>query len=378
MINSAYEGLENAPEKNLKDQYWQIARTLISVATYVAPLFFLDERRKKFDGNSEKDVIATFLFCASMLTNAYEVISSSLESCKSRNSNIKSDENSPAESSSDVESDRQTLLQNSSSCFEPIQLLEYCRNGLGYCVLPVATIGQSAAVAAQILNPSQEIIEMTNLAIQVFSVVGLPSSSLFTAIDLKIQEHIKNKKNPDDEAQQQENQKGLINCNSVSIFLNTAAAIASVALIMTMNKENELANTSIITAFTTLAKLSACYSKNQMLPQEAQIAESAYTFAMAITASIASSIPFFSNSDIKPIAIMSAVDMAISGLRPSVDNYTAEKVAEEKRGDIGEKPSPSCFFKNLKKMKDHLDLNHFLFEKIETDEKKPTTNPLQR
>ena len=217
---------------------------------------------------------------------------------------------------------------------------------------------------------------MTNLAIQVFSVVGLPSSSLFTAIDLKIQEHIKNKKNPDDEAQQQENQKGLINCNSVSIFLNTAAAIASVALIMTMNKENELANTSIITAFTTLAKLSACYSKNQMLPQEAQIAESAYTFAMAITASIASSIPFFSNSDIKPIAIMSAVDMALSGLRPTVDIYTAKNVAEEKCGDIEKKPSPSFLFKNLKKIQYCID--HSLFEEIETDEKKTTKNPLQR
>ncbi len=191
MGNSEYEELENAPEKNLKDQYWQIARTLISVAAYVAPLFFLDERRKKFDGNSEKDVIATFLFCAAMITNVYEIASSSVESCKSRNSNIKSDKNSPAESSSETESERQMLLQNSSSCFEPIQLLEYCRNGLGYCVLPVATIGQSAAVAAQILNPSQEIAEMTNLAIQVFSIVGLPSSSLFAAIDLKIQEHIK-------------------------------------------------------------------------------------------------------------------------------------------------------------------------------------------
>ena len=125
------EGLKNASEKNSEDQYWQIARTLLSVAAYVAPLFFLDERRKKFDGNSEKDVIATFLFCAAMLTNVYEIASSSLESCKSRNSNIKSGENSPVESSSDVESDRQTLLQNSSSCFEPIQLLEYCRNGLG-------------------------------------------------------------------------------------------------------------------------------------------------------------------------------------------------------------------------------------------------------
>ena len=369
MINSEYEGLENAPEKNLKDQYWQIARTLISVATYVAPLFFLDERRKKFDGNSEKDVIATFLFCASMLTNAYGVISSSLESCKARNSNIKSDENSPAESSSDVESDRQTLLQNSSSCFEPIQLLEYCRNGLGYCVLPAATIGQSAAVAAQILNPSREIIEMTNLAIQVFSIVGLPSSSLFTAMDLKIQEHIKNKKESEDD------EKSLINCSNASVFLNVAVAIASVALITTMNKENELANTSVITAFTTLAKLAACYSKNQMLPQEAQIVESAYTFAMAVSAGIASSIPFFSNSDIKPIAIMSALDMAISGLRPAVDNYTAEKVAkekrgdiaenpavdnytaekvaEEKRGDIGEKPSPSFSLTNLETIKDH-------------------------
>ena len=376
MINSKYEGLKNAPEKNLKDQYWQIARTLISVATYVAPLFFLDERRKKFDGNSEKDVIATFLFCASMLTNAYEVISSSLESCKARNSNIKSDENSPAKSSSDVESGRQTLLQNSSSCFEPIQLLEYCRNGLGYCVLPAATIGQSAAVAAQILNPSQEIIEMTNLAIQVFSIVGLPSSSLFTAMDLKIQEHIKNKKESEDETPQQENEKSLINCSNASIFLNVAAAIASVALITTMNKENELANTIVNTVFTTFAKLSACYSKNQMLPKEAKIAESAYTFAMAVSAGIASSIPFFSNSDIKPIAIMSAIDMGLSGLRPAVDNYTAEKVAEEKRGDIGEKPSPSFSLTNLEKIKDHLD--HFLFKEIETDEKKPTGKEPQR
>ena len=143
-----------------------------------------------------------------------------------------------------------------------------------------------------------------------------------------------------------------------------------------MNKENELANTSAITAFTTLTKLAACYSKNQMLPQKAQIAESAYTFAMAVSAGIASSIPFFSNSDIKPIAIMSAIDMGLSGLRPAVDNYTAEKVAEEKRGDIGEKPSPSFSLTNLEKIKDHLD--HFLFEEIETDEKKPTTNRLQR
>ncbi len=143
-----------------------------------------------------------------------------------------------------------------------------------------------------------------------------------------------------------------------------------------MNKENELANTSIITAFTTLAKLAACYSKNQMLPQEAQIAESAYTFAMAVSAGIASSIPFFSNSDIKPIAIMSAVDMALSGLRPSVDIYTAKKIAEEKRGDIKEKPSPSFLLKNSKKIKNYID--HFLFEEIETDKKKPTTNRLQR
>ena len=169
---------------------------------------------------------------------------------------------------------------------------------------------------------------MTNLAIEVFSIVGLPASSLFTAIDLKIQEHI-DKKDSDLTAQQ-ENQTGLINCNNVNVFLNVAAAIASVALITTMNKEDELVNTSVITAFTTLAKLCACYSKNQMLPQEAKIAESSYAFAMAITAGIASSIPFFNDNNIKLIGIISAIDMAISALRPSVDNYTAQKVAEQK------------------------------------------------
>ena len=372
MNSSEYKELENTSEQNSKNQYWQIARTLISVATYIAPIFFLDERRKKFDGNNEKDVIATFLFCAAMLTNAYEVISSSLESCKSRNNNIKNNENSPTENSSDIESEKVNLLQNSSSCFEPIQILEHCRSALGYCILPATTIGQSAAVAAQILNPSPEITEMTNLAIAVFSIVGLPSSSLFAAIDLKIQEHIKNKKNSDDEAQQQENQKGPINCSNVNIFLNVAAAVASVALIMTMNKENELANSSIVTAFTTLAKLGACYSKNQMLPREAQIAESSYTFAMAVTAGIASSIPFFSNSGIKPIAVMSALDMAISGLRPSVDIYTAKKVAEEKRDDNKDAPSTSFFFKNLERIKDYLD--HFLFKEIEADKDKSGVN----
>ena len=66
--NDSNEDSNSQQPQNSNRYYWQLAISFFFVASYIAPIIFLDKHRKKFDGSNEKDVIATILFCAALLT----------------------------------------------------------------------------------------------------------------------------------------------------------------------------------------------------------------------------------------------------------------------------------------------------------------------